>query len=41
MRILEQGFCPAFSFGGQVIAGASESPKTALGALKYPHKMLF
>jgi hypothetical protein len=34
MRILEQGFCPAFSFGDQVMAAALARPKTAPGMLK-------
>jgi hypothetical protein len=34
MRILEQGFCPAFSFGDEVTAAAFEQPETASEMLK-------
>jgi hypothetical protein len=34
MRILEQGFCPAFSFWDRLKAGAVKGTETALGTLK-------
>jgi hypothetical protein len=34
MRILEQGFCPAFSFGDEVAAAALEWPETEPGMSK-------